>query len=54
MKLEYIVKSVDSGKMVKDIVKTKLNVSSRLYKKIVNDIYLNEFKCYTSKKMYNR
>jgi len=48
MKLEYIVKDSDNNMMVKDIVKKRLNISSRLYTKISKDIYLNDIKCYTT------
>lgn len=51
MKLEYIVKTKDSGMFVKDIVKKRLNISSRLYKKIVKDILLNSNKCYTTNRV---
>lgn len=48
MKLEYIVSENDSDIMVKDAVKKKMNISSRLYTKISKSIYLNDSKCYTS------
>lgn len=51
MKLEYVVKEKDDNMMVKDIVKRRLNVSTRLYKKIVNDILLNNHKCHTSNRV---
>lgn len=51
MKLEYVVKEKDSNMMIKDIVKKRLNVSSRLYKKIVNDILLNDNNCYVSNRV---
>ena len=48
MNLEYIVRNSDKNMMVKDIVKKRLNISSRLYPKISKDILLNGNKCYTS------
>lgn len=51
MKLEYIVKDNDNNMMVKDIVKKRLKVSSRLYKKIVEGIRLNGKKCYVSNRV---
>lgn len=48
MKLEYVVKENDSDMMVKDVVKKKMKISSRLYTKISKSIYLNGSKCYTS------
>ena len=51
MKLEYVVEEKDNNMMVKDIVKKRLNVSSRLYKKIVQDIRLNGEKCYTTNRV---
>ena len=51
MNLEYIVKEKDNGIMVKDIVKKRLNVSSRLYKDIVQDIKLNNKKCYATNRV---
>ena len=33
MKIEYVVTKKDEGSLVRDIVKKKMNVSSRLYKK---------------------
>jgi len=51
MKLEYVVEEKDNNMMVKDIVKKRLNVSSRLYKKIVSDIVLNDNKCYVSNRV---
>ncbi len=51
MKLEYRVKKEDEGLMIRDIVKKKLAVSSRLYKKIVKDIRLNNKECYVSNRV---
>jgi len=48
MELEYIVKKEDKDIMVKDLVKKRLKISSRLYTKISKSIYLNNNKCYTS------
>ena len=48
MNLEYIAKDTDNNMMVKDIVKKRLNISSRLYPKISKSILLNSHKCYTS------
>lgn len=48
MKIEYVVKDIDNNMMIKDIVKKRLQISSRLYTKISKDIYLNNEKCYTS------
>lgn len=48
MKLEYIIKENDEGIMVKDAVKKRMEISSRLYTKISKSIYLNNNKCYTS------
>jgi len=52
MKLEYIVKDKDNGMMIKDIVKKRLDVSSRLYKKIVKDIKLNDKNCYATNRVF--
>lgn len=41
MNLEYIINDKECNMSIKDIVKKKLNVSSRLYTKISKDIYLN-------------
>ena len=41
MKLEYIVKEKDNNMFVKDIIKRRLKVSSRLYKDILKDIMVN-------------
>lgn len=51
MKLEYVVKKEDQNLMVRDIVKKKLKVSSRLYRKIVKDIRLNDKECYVSNRV---
>lgn len=51
MKLEYVVKKEDQNLMVRDIVKKKLKVSSRLYRKIVKDIKLNDKECYVSNRV---
>jgi len=51
MKLEYIVKECDDNMLIKDIVKKRMSVSSRLYTKISKDMYLNNNKCYTSDKV---
>lgn len=48
MVLEYIAKEKDNNISAKDIVKKRLNVSSRLYTKISKDIYINDKKCYSS------
>lgn len=48
MKLEYVVKDTDNDMMIKDIVKKRMDISSRLYTKISKSIYLNDKKCYTS------
>ena len=37
--------------MVKDIVKRRLHISTRLYKKIINDILLNNHECHTSNRV---
>ncbi len=41
MKLEYIVKEKDNNMFVKDIIKRRLKVSSRLYKDVIKDIKVN-------------
>ena len=51
MKLEYVANESDNNLMIKDIVKKRLCVSSRLYKKIVKDIRLNGQECYTSNRV---
>lgn len=48
MNLEYITKQTDKNMMVKDVVKKRMHISSRLYSKISKEIYLNDNKCYTS------
>lgn len=54
MKIEYIVTEKDEGSFVRDIVKKKMNVSSRLYKKIALDIYLNDKKCYATNRVIKK
>lgn len=51
MKLEYVIEEKDYDMMVKDIVKKRMKISSRLYTKISKDIYLNDDKCYTSSRV---
>ena len=51
MELEYIVKKQDKNVMVKDIVKKKLKVSSRLFKKITGSIKLNGNNCYVTNRV---
>ena len=45
MKLEYIIEEKDNNMIVKDIVKKRMHISSRLYTKVSKDIYLNDNKC---------
>ena len=51
MKIEHVVTKEETDSLIRDIVKKEMNVSSRLYKKIVEDIFLNNNKCYVTNRV---
>ena len=55
MKLEYIVKSTDNGKLIKDILSSSLKISHRLLitLKRENALFLNGMPCYVYKEASN-